>query len=134
MPVARGLASFALGALLACGGARPAPVRPAPEPATVAQDLHLALNELAALVKRRRGDCDRMATELRELFTRMRVSVDDAQRMAGDPVLGKQLTAELRRYDEVDRGVADAVFADLRACKDHRGVQDAVSTMPVMPH
>lgn len=129
----RRLIALAPLALLACGGARPAPARRPPEPATVAQDLHLRINELAAIAKRRRGDCPRMAVELRELFTRMRVTVDDAQRMANDPALAKQLTTELRRYDDVDRGVADAVSADLLACKDHRGVQEAMASMPVMP-
>lgn len=118
----------------ACGGSRAAPRKPAPpDPELVAQDLHRAMNEMAAIVKRERADCARMAIALRELFGRMRVSVDQAKRMAEDPALAKQLTAELRAYDDADRGLSDAIFADLVACKDHRGVQDAMATMPVVP-
>ena len=118
----------------ACGGPRPAPRPPAPpDPKLVAQDLHRAMNEMAAIAKRGRADCARMAIELRELFGRMRTGVGHARRMAEDPALAKQLAAELRAYDDADRGLADAIFADLVACKDHRGVQDAMATMPIMP-
>jgi hypothetical protein len=48
-------------------------------------------------------------------------------------VLAGQLTAELRAYDEADRGLAGAIFRDLVACKDHPGVRDAMATMPVVP-
>jgi hypothetical protein len=128
---------FALACLLAsgaCGGAKPAPRPPVPpDPKHVAQELHLAMNEMAAIAKRGRADCGRLAIELRELFGRMRASVDRAQRMAEDPVLARQLAEELRAYDDADRGLADAIFADLVPCKDHRGVQDAMTAMPVMP-
>ncbi|HWU91006.1 MAG TPA: hypothetical protein VN253_27260 [Kofleriaceae bacterium] len=118
----------------ACGGARSAPRRPAPpDPKLVAQELHLEMNEMAAIAKRGRTDCGRMAIELRELFGRMRASVDRANRMAEDPALAKQLTAELRAYDDTDRGLSDAIFTDLVACKDHRGVQDVMAVMPIMP-
>lgn len=121
-------------ALSACSSPKPAPRPPAPpDPRLVAQRLHQEMNEMAAIAARGRADCARMALELRELFVRMRASVDEAKRMTEDPALGKQLTAELRAYDEADRGLADAIFADLRACKDHRGVQDAMATMPVAP-
>jgi hypothetical protein len=88
---------------------------------------------MAAIVRRERADCPRMAAALRELFGRMRLVVDEARQMAEDPALGKQLTAELRAYDAADRGLADAIFRDLIACKDHPGVQDAMATMPVVP-
>jgi hypothetical protein len=128
------LAAVALAVLAACGGPKPPPRPPAPpDPAQVAQRLHLAMTEMAAIVRRDRADCPRMATALRELFGRMRLAVDDARRMAEDPALGKQLTAELRAYDEADRGLSDAIFRDLVACKDHRAVQDAMAAMPVVP-
>ena len=121
-------------ALAACGGSRrPAKPPAPPDPRLVAQRLHLALNEMAAIVRRERADCPRMAASLRELFGRMRLAVDDARRMADDPELGAQLTTELRTYDEADRGLSDAIFRDLVACKDHRGVQDAMAAMPVVP-
>jgi hypothetical protein len=121
-------------ALAACGSSRRPPRPPAPpDPKLVAQRLHLSMNEMAAIVARERADCPRMAAALRELFGRMRIAVDEARRMAEDPALGKQLTAELRAYDEADRGLADAIFRDLVACKDHRGVQDAMAAMPVVP-
>jgi hypothetical protein len=121
-------------ALAACGGsrARPAPPPP-PEPRLVAQRLHLAMNEMAAIVRRDRADCPRMAPALRELFNQMRVAVAEAERMAEDPVLAQKLTAELRAYDEADRGLSDAIFRDLVACKDHPGVQGAMREMPVVP-
>jgi hypothetical protein len=74
-----------------------------------------------------------MAAALRALFGRMRAEVAEARRMAEDPALGRQLTAELRAYDEADRGLADAIFRDLVACKDHPGVRDAMARMPVVP-
>ena len=118
----------------ACGSsqARPKPPPP-PEPRLVARRLHLEMNEMAAIVRRERADCPRLATSLRELFGRMRIDVDQARRMAEDPALARKLTAELRAYDEADRGLADAIFGDLVACKDHPGVQDAMRAMPVVP-
>jgi len=91
------------------------------------------MNEMAAIVRRDRADCPRMAAALRELFGRMQLVVDEARRMAEDAALGRQLTSELRAYDDADRGLADAIFGDLVACKDHPGVQDAMATMPVVP-
>jgi hypothetical protein len=127
------LAAFAA-ALAACGPPRrPPPPPEPPDPKLVARRLHVAMNDMAAVVHRHRADCPRMATALRELFGRMRLAVDDAQRMSEDPALGKQLAAELRAYDEIDRGLSDAIFRDLVACKDHRGVQDAMAAMPVVP-
>ncbi len=120
--------------LVACGSPRRPPKPPAPaDPRELAQRLHLSMNEMAAIVARHRTDCPRMAAALRELFGRMRLAVDEARRMAEDPALGKQLTAELHAYDEADRGLSEAIFRDLVACKDHRGVQDAMAAMPVMP-
>ena len=121
-------------ALVACGGAgaRPEPPPP-PEPRLVAQRLHLAMNEMAAIVHRERAACPRMAAALRELFQRMRPAVAEARQMAEDPALARQLTAELRTYDEADRGISDAVFRDLVACKDHPAVQGAMREMPVVP-
>ena len=130
------LAACALAAcaLAACGPsqARPKPPPP-PEPRLVARRLHLAMNEMAAIVRRERADCPRMAASLRELFGRMRLAVDEARRMGEDPALARKLTAELRAYDEADRGLADAIFRDLVACKDHPDVQDAMRAMPVVP-
>jgi hypothetical protein len=121
-------------ALAACGSPGPPPRPPTPaDPALVARRLHLAMNEMAAIVRRHRADCARMAAALRVLFGRMRIAVDDAKRMAGDPALAARLTAELRAYDTADRGLADAILQDLVACKDHRGVQDAMAAMPVVP-
>lgn len=121
-------------ALAACRASRPPPPPPAPpDPAQLANRLHLAMNEMAVIVRRDRADCPAMATALRELFARMRALVDEARRMSEDPSLAQQLTAELRTYDEADRGLSDAIFRDLVACKDHPGVRDAMSTMPVVP-
>jgi hypothetical protein len=121
-------------ALAACGASRPPPRPPGPpDPKTVAQRLHLAMNEMAAIALRERADCPRMAAALRELFGRMRIAVDEARRMADDPALGAQLTAELRAYDDADRGLSDAIFQNLVACKDHHAVQDAMAAMPVVP-
>jgi hypothetical protein len=128
------LAVTAALAVTACGAPRRAPPPPAPpDPALVARRLHLSLNEMAAIVRRERADCPRMAAALRALFGRMRAEVAEARRMAEDPALGRQLTAELRAYDEADRGLADAIFRDLVACKDHPGVRDAMAQMPVVP-
>ncbi len=121
-------------ALAACGSPRRPPAAPAaPDPEQVAQRLHLSMNEMAAIVRRERADCPRMAAALRELFGRMRSAVAEARQMAEDPALGRQLTAELRAYDQADRGLADAIFRDLVACKDHPGVRDAMAEMPVVP-
>ena len=131
---ARGIGIALALALAACGGprARPEPPPP-PEPRLVAQRLHLAMNEMAAIVHRERAACPRMAAALRELFGRMRLAVAEAKQMAEDPALARQLTAELRTYDEADRGISDAVFRDLVACKDHPAVQGAMREMPVVP-
>ena len=133
--MSRRLPALALAAALgSCGAPRRPPAPPAaPDPALVAQRLHRAMTEMAAIVARERAACPRMAAALRELFGRMRIAVDEARQMAEDPALGRQLTAELRAYDEADRGLADAIFRDLVACKDHPGVRDAMAAMPVVP-
>ena len=128
------MAAAAAVALAACGAPKPPPKPPEPpDPRQVAHRLHLSMNEMAAIVARERADCPRMEAALRELFGRMRIAVEDAKRMAEDPELGKQLATELRAYDEMDRGLADAIFRDLVACKDHPGVQEAMRAMPVVP-
>ena len=127
------LAALAL-ALAACGSARPAPRPPKPpDPAQIAADLHARMTEMAELAHRLRGACPELARELRTLFGRMRISVDEANRAAEDPGLARQLTTELHKYDDSDRGLPDAIAGDLAACRDDAAVRDAMSTMPTLP-
>jgi hypothetical protein len=129
----RPIAALAL-AVAACGSSRPAPQPPRPpDPVQIARDLHTRMTEMAELVHRLRDACPKLAGELRVLFGRMRLTVDEASRAAQDPALAKQLTTELRAYDEADRGLPDAIAADLAACRDDPAVREVMSTMPTLP-
>lgn len=118
--------------LVACGSAKPAPATPKPlDPKQIAHDIHVQWTEMAEITNRLREACPKMADELTTLFVRMRVTVDEANRAVQDPALAKQLTSELRGYDETDRDLPKAVFANLVACKDDPAVREVMSTMPV---
>lgn len=130
----RRVRELALCALVACGGARPVAKPPPPlDPAKIAAAMHDRMTEMAELTHRLRDACPTMASELRALFARMQLTVDDATRASNDPALAKQLTAELRRYDESDRDLSAAISGDLAACKDDGAVRDVMVTMPTLP-
>jgi len=121
-------------ALVACGGAKPAAKQPQPlDPKRIAADLHERMTEMAEITHRLRGACPQMASELRALFARMQVTIDDAKLAGQDPALAKQVTSAVREYDQSDRDLEGAISADLGACKDDPAVREVMVTMPTLP-
>jgi len=130
----RRVRELCLCAVVACGGSKPVAKQPPPlDPVRIAADLHAQMTEMSEIVHRLRGTCPQMAGELRALFARMKLTVDDARRATDDPALAKQLTTELRRYDESDRDLSGAIVGDLSSCKDDAAVREAMAAMPTLP-
>ncbi len=97
----------------------------------LAAELHGEMTELATITRRTRGDCPRMASELRPLVIRMQATAERVAQAKADPALAKELTTELRTYDAQLAGVTDAISADLLTCKDSPEVFEVVQAIPV---
>jgi len=90
------------------------------------------LGEVAAIIHTRSDDCPRMASELRAVFARMKVSIARAREVQQDPALAKQLTTDMRAYDQVSAQRVTAIEADFTVdatCARDPGVRDALQTM-----
>jgi len=126
---------MALVLLIACGGAKPAPQPPQVDTRALAAELDAQMSEVAAIVHNRRDDCTRMASELRAVFARMTVSLDRARQAQQDPEVAKQLTTDMRAYDEVSAKRVAAIEADFTVdatCARDPAVRDALQTMPTL--
>ncbi|MFN0250650.1 MAG: hypothetical protein ACKV2T_27470 [Kofleriaceae bacterium] len=114
----------------ACGGAQ----RPrSTGMKELAAEIDAESADLAGIIHDLRGDCPRMATALKALFTRMKASFDRAHAAQKDPALAKELTTHLRAYDDVAKQRGAAMDADLAAdptCMNDAAVRDAMMTMP----
>ena len=91
--------------------------------------------ELARIIHELRGDCPRMAAELKALFARMKQSFDRAHEAQKDPALAKELTTHLRAYDEVGKQRGAAMEADLTenpACTHDPAVREQMLVMPTL--
>ena len=125
----------ALALLVGCGGRSPAPQPPKVDTRALAAELDAQLGEVAAIIHTRRSDCPMMASELRGLFVRMKVSLGHAREVQSDPELAKQLTTHLRVYDQVSADRVTAIEADFTVdatCARDPGVRDALQAMPTL--
>lgn len=115
---------------------RTAPPSPPPfDAAALAAELDHHMAELAELIHVHRGDCARLARELRELFARMAPSLERARAAQEDPGRAAQLTAALRTYDDTAARRTAQIEADFTAdatCARDPGVREALQTMPTL--
>lgn len=121
--------------VIACGGAKPAPQPPKVDTRALAAELDAQMGEVASIVHTRRDDCPGMASELRAVFERMKTSIGRAREVQKDPELAKQLTTDMRAYDQVsaDRVAAiDADFTVNSTCARDPAVRDALQSMPTL--
>ena len=125
----------ALVMLFACGGAKPAPQPPKVDTRALAAELDAQMGEVASNIRTRRDDCPRLASELRAVFGRMKLSIARAREVQKDPELAKQLTRDLRAYDKVSADRVAAIDADFTVdapCARDPAVRDALQTMPTL--
>lgn len=121
--------------MFACGGATPAPQPPKVDTRALAAELDAQLGEVASIIHMRRDDCPRMASELRAVFARMKASLDRAREVQKDPELAKQLTIDMRAYDQVSAERVAAIEADFTVdatCARDPAVRDALQAMPTL--
>lgn len=123
---------IALGVLVACGG----PQRPRstgmPE---LAAEIDAESAEVARIIHDLRGDCPRMARDLRAVFVRMRASFDRARAAQKDPALAKELTTYLKSYDADAKARDAAIDSDLAAnptCVRDPVVRETMLGMPTL--
>jgi hypothetical protein len=123
---------IALLIVAACGGAQ----RPRSSGMKeLAAEIDAESAELARIIHDLRGDCPRMAGELRTLFARMKQTFDRAHAAQKDPALAKELTTHLRSYDDVGRQRSAAMDADLTenpACTQDTAVREQMLVMPTL--
>ena len=101
----------------------------------LAAELDVEMADVARIVHDLRADCPGMATQLRAVFARMKVSVDRAHVAQQDPALAKELTSEMRRYDEASKQRVAQIERDFTVnatCAADAGVRDALMTMPTL--
>jgi hypothetical protein len=101
----------------------------------LAAELDREAAEVARIVHDLRGDCPRMASELRAVFARMTASFDRARTAQRDPELAKELTAHMRAYDDASKQRDAAIEADLAAdstCLRDPAVRDTMLAMPTL--
>lgn len=127
--------ALVLAAATACGGAKPAPQPPRVDTRALAAELDAQMGEVAAIIRTRKNECPRMASELRAVFARMMVSLDRAREAQKDPAVAKQLTTDMRAYDAVSAQRVAAIEADFTidaTCARDPAVRDALQTMPTL--
>ncbi|MDB4963739.1 MAG: hypothetical protein JWP01_3738 [Myxococcales bacterium] len=127
---------FTLAALfvIACGP-KPAPQKPTIDTRALAAELAAQMTEVAAIVHRHRTDCPKLASELRLLFVRMSASLDRAREAQQDPVVAKQLTTDMRAYDEASTNAVSSIEADFTVdsqCARDPQVRDVLQSMPTL--
>lgn len=120
-------------ALVACGGARPAPQQPTVDTASLAAEIDAEQADLAMILHRDREDCAALATNLRALFAKMTASFARAKDVQKDPAVAKQLTSDMKRYDADAAQRAAAIDAEVDGpCVHETAVRDVLMTMPTL--
>jgi hypothetical protein len=120
--------------VLACGP-KPPPQKPTIDTRALAAELAAQMSEVASIVHLRRSDCPKLASELRLLFVRMSASLDRAREAQQDPVLAKQLTTEMRAYDQASEKAVSSIEADFTVdsrCARDPEVRDVLQSMPTL--
>jgi len=118
--------------LVACGGTQKPRSTGMPE---LAEEIDAESADVARIIHDLRGDCPRMAVELKAVFARMSASFDRARTAQKDPALAKELTTFLRAYDEsVEKRTAamDADLAESSTCVRDPVVRDTMLAMPTL--
>ena len=122
----------------ACGG-KAAPARPPQPPPFDAKQLAARLDavmaEIEATSRTYEHDCVRMVGELARIEDRARGPIDEAREARKDPEHARQLTAELRTYNDAAAGRSDVIAMRLAICWKQHGelhddVQRVVDSMP----
>jgi hypothetical protein len=127
-----------LALLAACGG-KTSPAR-APEPPPfdakqLAARLDAIMTEIETTSRTYEHDCVKMVGELARIEDRARAPIDEAREARKDPEHARQLTAELRTYNEAAAGRSDVIAMRLAICWKQHGelhddVQRVVDSMP----
>jgi hypothetical protein len=125
-------------ALAACGGtSHPAPPPPPPEfdAKRLAAQLDAVMGELETTSRTYEKDCAKMVAELARVEDRARGPIEHAHAAQRDPDHAKQLTAELRAYNEAAAGRSELIAMRLAICFKQHGelqhdVQRVVDSMP----
>jgi len=121
-----------LAALAACGGGQHPRSTGMRE---LAAEMDAEMAEVVRIVHDLRADCPAMATQLRAVFVRMKVSVDRAHLAQQDPALATELTTEMRRYDNASKRRMAQIESDFTVnatCAADPEVRDALMTMPTL--
>ncbi len=125
---------FALAIWIGACGPKAGPAKPEVDTARLARALHDDLLELGAIASRHRGDCAALVPALRPHVDVMRAHAAEVKAALEDPVIARQLRADVRAYDVEHRGVADAIGEDLGAsyvtCKDNAELTDLIDRIP----
>lgn len=101
----------------------------------LAAEIDAEAADLARVIHDFRGDCPRMATELKAVFARMSASFDRARAAQKDPALAKELTTHLRAYDDISKqrdAAIDADLAESSTCLRDPAVRDTMLAMPTL--
>lgn len=117
-----------LASLAAC--AHPAPPRP-PPPAFDARQLAARLDgvmaEIEATTRTYQHDCAKMLGEVARIEDRAKGPIGEARAARQDPEHARQLTTELRTYNEAAAGRSDVIALRLAICwKQHDELHDDV--------
>jgi len=120
-------------ALAACGGPKPAPQKPTVDTASLAAEIDAEQADLATILHRDREDCAALAMNLRTLFAKMTASFARAKDLQKDPAVAKQLTTDMKRYDDAAAQRASAIDAEVDGpCVQETAVRDVLMTMPTL--
>ena len=118
-------------ALVACG---PKSSKPAYDTAKLARELHLDIQQLGAIAKQHRGNCGTLVTALVPHVDRMRAHADEVKRVQQDTELAKRLRKDVLVYEAEDKGLGDAIGADLGAsyqpCPDTKPLLEQIDRIP----
>lgn len=121
--------------VLGCGGAKPTPQPPKVDTASLAAELDAQLGEVASILHTRRDDCPRLASELRDVFERMKASIARAREVQKNPALAKQLTTDMRAFDQVTAQRVAAIEANFTVdatCARDPVVRETLQSMPTL--
>jgi hypothetical protein len=125
-----------LAAQAACAShSQPRPPPPVFDARQLAARLDAVMAEIEATTRTYEHDCARMVGELARIENRAKAPIDEARAARQDPERAKQLTTELRTYDQAAAGRSKLIALRLAICWKRHGelhddVQRVVDSMP----